>query len=701
MFFQIEDICAQHSDDAIRRTIGCLPRDLPATYQRALERVVMNHKAEVARKMFRWVAAAKRPLSLMEIREAIAVEPCQPFSHHDKLVNDVYQLIPWCGNLLVLDEEECLVQFAHHSVKDYLLSGELSQTSSLQFRLRLEDVDQYAGEICCTYLNFSDFEREIIYLPQVPGGLDPKAIVETSLSANSSPTLTSSLLRLNNLRKPCRATEDSALWRQLHLTSLKVATMSPQNLQTRYYFLAYASEYWLHHTSKFDQENQCWSLFRRLVLTEKTPLATRPWSTDEWKAFGTKVQDFMLKTEHRALLRLANLERLIYARADLCWAKFPSWRSDELFQFHIKATRLVEDFWSTWDPVLIIAAERRRPDWVKKVLELAGGFDSVLAQNKAKNLNPTPTPMDASLARTWRSAWQQAKREGTCEMLDLLLTYKATILVKVEERGYQELHAAALAGNLDLTRRLLDVGVDPNVAPSTQPPSFNSILAAAASGGSLEVVEHLLYAGAEVNSQKVGLKETPLLAAVNLGNMLIVIALLAAGADVNADLGRRNLTPLAAAAGHQDVMVLLLLVAGAKFKGLGCFDESQDWSDKVVDETITRLEWLPYASAEDADLSYYRVHSSFPPREREFFHALKNYVKRSCGNDKGSIKVKEAVESFLQGTRQPRKKAENNDVECYFSPGDAASEEKPWRERTIRVTKEIRVEWASIPLQSK
>ena len=659
MFFQIEDICAQHSDEAIRRVIGSLPRDLPATYQRALERVVRNRKAEVARKMFRWVAAAKRPLSLMEIREAIAVEPCQPSCQQDKLVNDVYQLVPWCGNLLALDEEEGLVQFAHHSVKDYLLSGKAPEISSHHFRIEIQDVDHEAGEICCTYLNFSDFERQVTHLPQVRSGLDPKAIVETSLSASSSPTMTSSLLRLNNLRKARRATEASDIWRQLHLTSLRVATMWPQNLQTRYYFLAYASEYWLHHTDKFNEKGPCWSLFRRLVLAEETTLAAKPWSMEEWKAFSAEVQNYILKTEHHALLTLAILEQPTHVRAyfgSMVRDQYSLLCSDEMVQFLVKATGLVEEFWSTWDPVLIIAAERRSLDWVKQVLELAGGIESVLPQNEAKKFNRDPAHMDASLTQRWYSAWQQAGHKGPYEMLDLLLTYKAIMLDKMEERGYEELHAAALTGSLELTRRLLDARVDPNVVPSTQPSSFDSILAAAASEGSLEVVEQLLHAGAEVNSQALGLRESALVAAAKHGRMLIVIALLAAGADVNAHSGHLSLTPLAAAAGYEDVIVLLLL-AGAQLTGAQLKDGSIVYRHRYCfnlgkDESIRRAKWLASLQCDlDIDLTfdYYRLYSSFPSKDRKFFDDMKNHALYSCGTEMRSIKVTEAVAVFLNG----------------------------------------------------
>ena len=643
--------------------------------------MVKNRKADVARKMFRWVAAAKRPLSLMEIREAIAVEPCQPSSQKDKLVNDVDQLVPWCGNLLVLDEEEGLVHFAHHSVKDYMLFGEVPEISSHSFRIDIQDVDHEAGKICCTYLNFSDFERQVIHVPQMRRDLDPKAIVKTSLSASTGPTMTIALLRLHHLRKARKATEASDIWRQLHLTSLGVAPMWPQNLQTRFYFLAYASEYWLHHTSQFNKEDHCWSLFRRLVLAEKTALAAKPWSMEVWKAFGAKVQNYILKTEHRGLLSLAVLEQLIYARANLPRVMghiYASHGSDEIFHFHLSITGLVENFWSTWDPVLIIAAGKGRLDWVKKVLELAGGFESVLAHNKAKKSNPAPAPMDTFLAQSWDSAWRRAEREESCEMLDLLLTYKAIMLGKLKGLGFEELHAAALTGNQQIARRVIDDYVSLNELPSTTYAPSDSILAAAASRGNLEVVERLLYAGAEVNSQTGGLRKTALDVAIKHGDTHIVIALLAAGADVNPDRGLFSLTPLAAAAGYKDIMLLLLL-AGAYFKDLaGCY-QLQDCGDLTKDESIIQENWRAYLHCYfylDLKTDCYRPRPGLQFSDRIFFHALLNHVKSRCGTEMESIKVKEAVEGILKQRLESNQRQDlsKENEENMFQLGDAASE---------------------------
>lgn len=55
VFFQIEDICTQTSDDDIATAIHSLPRDLPETYQRAHAKVVKNSKVAIGKKCFdRW-----------------------------------------------------------------------------------------------------------------------------------------------------------------------------------------------------------------------------------------------------------------------------------------------------------------------------------------------------------------------------------------------------------------------------------------------------------------------------------------------------------------------------------------------------------------------------------------------------------------------------------------------------------------------
>ncbi|KAF8540177.1 hypothetical protein BDD12DRAFT_880966 [Trichophaea hybrida] len=73
--FQLDDICRENNDEDIRRVLESLPRGLNETYGRILKRIVEDRKPEVAVKLFTWVATARRPLSLLELAEAIAFEP--------------------------------------------------------------------------------------------------------------------------------------------------------------------------------------------------------------------------------------------------------------------------------------------------------------------------------------------------------------------------------------------------------------------------------------------------------------------------------------------------------------------------------------------------------------------------------------------------------------------------------------------------
>lgn len=120
---QIEDICSQVCDSDIRNTIKKLPENLPETYNRIISQIVRGGHAELAKKIFLWVITAKRPMLLEEIREAIAVEPHQPQSDRQRFIIDMSQVASRCGNLIVIDEEDYTVQFAHPSVKRFLLDG--------------------------------------------------------------------------------------------------------------------------------------------------------------------------------------------------------------------------------------------------------------------------------------------------------------------------------------------------------------------------------------------------------------------------------------------------------------------------------------------------------------------------------------------------------------------------------------------------
>lgn len=239
VFFQFEDVCAQTSDGDIRKAIPSLPKDLLEAYHRALYKIVGNTKAELSAKMFRWVAATKRPLSLAESREAIAMKPYQTQFMASQLVNDIEQIVPSCGTLLTLDEEEHIVQFAHHTVKEYLLFKSVDMLLR-SFNFEIADIDHAAGDVCCTSVQFSDFKRQLVPMARAHVAHDPMHIMQSSLSANVRPVFGRSWSKADGLWRSQRSLKTSQVRR--HLQFISVAEI-PDLLQTLHSFLTYASEH--------------------------------------------------------------------------------------------------------------------------------------------------------------------------------------------------------------------------------------------------------------------------------------------------------------------------------------------------------------------------------------------------------------------------------------------------------------------------
>ncbi|KAK8109738.1 Vegetative incompatibility protein HET-E-1 [Apiospora kogelbergensis] len=159
--FQVEEISFQPSDASIRAALDNLPKDLSEVFNRALRRIKEGSHLEEAQEVFRWVAAAKRPLSLEELREAIAIRDDQQFSEPARHCNDMNKISKWCENLVEVEEESEVVQFIHHSVQTFLL-GNFTEPTLVAFHVDLDQATCKLGKACLTYLDFNDFKRSLL-----------------------------------------------------------------------------------------------------------------------------------------------------------------------------------------------------------------------------------------------------------------------------------------------------------------------------------------------------------------------------------------------------------------------------------------------------------------------------------------------------------------------------------------------------------
>ncbi|KAJ7476772.1 hypothetical protein FB451DRAFT_1461160 [Mycena latifolia] len=134
----IESLATKNTIKAVREALQHLPKDLQHTYDEAMDRI--NYQTEEDRELgmlvLTWVANAKRPLSVAELQEALAIEPESTFS----LIRTIF----WTRKSSL-----SVVRLIHYTTQDYLDSIQSEQFPSAHTTI---------VSTCLTYLSFPQFE---------------------------------------------------------------------------------------------------------------------------------------------------------------------------------------------------------------------------------------------------------------------------------------------------------------------------------------------------------------------------------------------------------------------------------------------------------------------------------------------------------------------------------------------------------------
>ncbi|KAJ7483615.1 hypothetical protein FB451DRAFT_1439964, partial [Mycena latifolia] len=146
----IESLATKNTIKAVREALQHLPKSLQHTYDEAMERI--KYQTEEDRQLgllaLAWVANAKRPLSVAELQEALAIEPDSTFLDVDNLL-DMDIILSACAGLIIVDEAVSVVRLIHYTTQDYMDS-----IQSLYFPL----AHTMIVSTCLTYLSFPAFE---------------------------------------------------------------------------------------------------------------------------------------------------------------------------------------------------------------------------------------------------------------------------------------------------------------------------------------------------------------------------------------------------------------------------------------------------------------------------------------------------------------------------------------------------------------
>ena len=176
---QIDSLCFENTDESIRQALLALPKDLSETFTRILKKASkLGEKYQGL--ILQLIMAARRPLSIEELREALSVVPGDTLWNPAKQINNIYATLACCGSIVTIDEEDLAVRLIHHSVQQYLCR----EYDGLDgCAISMPAADRAMADTIITYLSYGVFETKISknVVPQIISGPVPSTIISSTL----------------------------------------------------------------------------------------------------------------------------------------------------------------------------------------------------------------------------------------------------------------------------------------------------------------------------------------------------------------------------------------------------------------------------------------------------------------------------------------------------------------------------------------
>lgn len=159
------------SKTRLDRLLASLPRTLDKTYERMLSNIE-EESADDAGRMLLILCTAKRPLTVDELIDGIAVElgDDPKFNEDSRLMGeeDIRHICPGFIEMDMLPGGKTIVRIAHYSVQEYLESDRIRQSGVARFGVERADANTQVACTCLIYLmdvlrpyTFPDFDNEI------------------------------------------------------------------------------------------------------------------------------------------------------------------------------------------------------------------------------------------------------------------------------------------------------------------------------------------------------------------------------------------------------------------------------------------------------------------------------------------------------------------------------------------------------------
>ena len=144
----LDSITSKDTRRQIKAKLDSLPDGLTAAYDDAIDRIKAQDqfRSELALRMIHWIYFACSPLTIAEIKHALAVEENDTELDPDGIPEED-QLISSCVGMVVINAESGIIGFVHFTVQEYFDS---------HGRGHFKDPVADIAQTCLTYLLFDD-----------------------------------------------------------------------------------------------------------------------------------------------------------------------------------------------------------------------------------------------------------------------------------------------------------------------------------------------------------------------------------------------------------------------------------------------------------------------------------------------------------------------------------------------------------------
>ena len=553
--FQIIELCDAASDEAIREILDHLPEGLYDTYTRIFKKIAkMGSKATVLRTMM-WMICARRLLRVEELQEAVAFNSDDK-SWNAYKIPDGDKLIKSCHGLVVRDIENGIVRLAHHTVQQYLVSSP-EITASVDFwpelyklRCDAKRAEASAGRLCATYLCFSDFGTAVSRIQDdkkidLTAAFKDRGFVSIPGALGLGKHLYSLPYKFFGGHKNFKMPDiDYSKYLNLELLDRRPSPAFRQ----KFALLEYVIEYWPWHTRWLQWSNEPGLALRFWDLVQYGSLAFefRPWGSNRhfgpYGCKGCPVPD-PDDLEPKDLPSMA----LVHWAAETGHLKVfdivePPLQGYLKHERHHDETLLIACRHGQVDVVELLLA-RRTFDLSngRAIIAASASGNALILERLLQAMEKDPEveykPSSSSVfdfRKIGPIALYQAASSGHKDIVEILLARKAEAYTSNATTGLTSLQIAAKNGHTQVVIALcMEMKRSKRLGFDLDHPHEKTGMRAlhyAALCGNLEIVRVLIQHGSGCNDQD-SLGETALIKASQNGQAIVVKALLEGGAD--------------------------------------------------------------------------------------------------------------------------------------------------------------------------